>query len=424
MSRIVLTTMGSRGDLHPMIALGLGLRARGHAVVFATHNEYRTTIESLGFEFHAMRPEHRALHEPKLMARIMDAKTGTEYFYNWLFGSIRETYTDLLNIAQNAEFMVATEVVYPARAVAEMLGIRWAFAVLAPASFVSAYDLPVFPIFSGLSKLRSFGPLVTRRVVDFANFVSRDWGKPLHQLRQELGLPVIANPIIAGKFSPYLVLAMFSSVIGAPQMDWPANTVQTGFTFYDGSPENLQSTLELKRFLEAGELPLVFTLGSAAVMAPGNFYQESVQAAKQLNRRAVLLIGKNLLLENSSADIVAIDYAPYSAIFPHACAIVHQGGIGTTAQALRSGRPTLVMPFSHDQLDNADRLERLGTSLTISRKHYTASRVVRALRQLLDYPGYAEKAAAIQHIVQAEDDGVRVACDAIEKQLSEAPGLE
>ena len=127
-------------------------------------------------------------------------------------------------------------------------------------------------------------------------------------------------------------------------------------------------------------------------------------------------MGKNPPPGNLPATIAAFDYAPYSQIFPHACAIVHQGGVGTTAQALRSGRPTLIMPYSHDQPDNAARVERLGTSRTISRQHYTAPLAVQELSQLLDNPSYAAKAAEIGQIVRAED-GVRLACDAIERQL-------
>lgn len=150
--------------------------------------------------------------------------------------------------------------------------------------------------------------------------------------------------------------------------------------------------------------------------APGNFYHESIQATKQLNCRAVLLMGKNTPPDNLLEDILAVSYVPYSQIFPYACAIVHQGGIGTTAQALRAGRPTLVMPYSHDQPDNAARVERLGTSRTIPRKQYLASRVTKELRELLENPNYATKAAEIGRIIQREN-GVFNACDEIEKQL-------
>jgi len=113
---------------------------------------------------------------------------------------------------------------------------------------------------------------------------------------------------------------------------------------------------------------------------------------------------------------LAVNYVPYSQICPHACAIVHQGGIGTTAQTLRAGRPTLIMPYSHDQPDNAARVKRLGISRTISRKQYSASRVAKELGELLENPNYRSKAAEIGGMIRSEN-GVAVACDAIEKLL-------
>ncbi len=414
MSRIVLTTIGSLGDLHPKIAIALELRKRGHDVVFATHKEYQAKIEALGFDFQRMRPDNTALNDPNEMARMMDLKTGSEYIIrNWLCANLHETYTDLMNIAKDADLIIAGEGVVAARLVAEKLGIQWALTILQPISFFSVYDPSVIPIFPFLAKLRGFGSIVNRGIIQLSKAIAQSWAEPIHQLRRELGLPtLIGNPFIDDKYSPYLVLAMFSSVLAKPQPDWPQNTVITGFVFYDGS----EDTAELKQFLDSGKAPLVFTLGSAAVMSPGRFYTESIQATKHLNRRAVLLIGKNTPPENLSEDIIAVNYAPYSQIFPRACAIVHQGGIGTTAQALRAGRPMLVMPYSHDQPDNAARVERLGTSRTVSRKQYAAARVAKELGQLLENPNYAAKAAEIGYTIQAEN-GVGVACDAIEKQL-------
>ncbi|MFB2919014.1 glycosyltransferase [Aerosakkonema funiforme] len=418
MSRIILTTIGSFGDLHPKIAIALELRKRGHDIVFATHREYQGKIEALGFEFHRMRPDNKALSDPQEMARMMDLKTGTEYVIkNWVCANLRETYTDLMNVAKDADFIVAGEGVVAARLVAEKLGMRWAFAVLQPASFLSVYDPSVIPVFPSLAKFRKLGSIFSQGIIQLSRVISKSWAEPIHQLRRELGLPpLIGSPFIDDKYSPYLVLAMFSSTFAKPQPDWQKNTVITGFTFYDGSEGKAELTPELKQFLDAGEAPIVFTLGSAAVMTPGSFYQESIQAAKLLNRRAVLLIGKNAPPENLSQDIIAVGYTPYSQIFSRACAIVHQGGIGTTAQALRAGRPTLVMPYSHDQPDNAARVERLGTSRTISRKQYSAVRVAKNLGELWENPHYAAKAAEIGQIIQAEN-GVGVACDAIEKQL-------
>lgn len=418
MSRIVVTTIGSLGDLHPKIAIALELRKRGHIVIFATHKGYQAKIEALGFEFHEMRPD--GTEDPSEIARMTDSKTGSEYVVrNWLLPNLRETYTDLLNTARDADFIVAGEIVYVARLVAEKLGIRWASSALQPFSFFSAYDPPVLSVFPFLAKLRPLGATVNRGVINFAKSVTKSWAEPIHQLRRELKLPELAgNPLVDDKFSPYLVLAMFSSVLAKPQPDWAANTVVTGFTFYDGDRDRAELTPELQQFLDAGEPPLVFTLGSANVLNPGVFYQESIQAATQLNRRAVLLMGGNTIPDNLPKDIIATNYAPYSKIFPHACAIVHQGGIGTTAQALRAGRPTLIMPYTYDQPDNAARVKRLGTSRTIFSKQYSASRVAKELSKLIAEPSYAAKSAEIGRMVRLEN-GVDVACNEIEKQLEE-----
>jgi rhamnosyltransferase subunit B len=416
MSRIVLTTIGSLGDLHPKIAIALELRKRGHSVVFATHKGYQSKIEALGFKFQEMRPD--GTDDPVEIARMTDSRTGSEYVVrNWLLPNLRETYTDLMDAAKDADFIIAGEIVYAARLVAETLGIRWASTALQPFSLFSAYDPPVLSVFPLLAKLRPLGVTVNRGIISFAKSVTKSWAEPIRQMRRELKLPeLVGNPLVDDKFSPYLVLALFSSVLAQPQPDWAANTVVTGFTFYDDDQNQAKLTPELQHFLDTGEPPLVFTLGSANVLNPGVFYQESIQAATQLNLRAVLLMGGNALSGNLPKDIIATNYAPYSKIFPHACAIIHQGGIGTTAQALRAGRPTLIMPYTYDQPDNAARVERLGTSRTILRKQYSASQVAKELSELIGNPRYAAKAAEIGCIVQGED-GVGVACDAIENQL-------
>jgi rhamnosyltransferase subunit B len=420
-SRIVLTTIGSFGDLHPKIAIAFELRHRGHDVVFATHREYQDKIKALGFEFHRMRPDNTALNDPQEMARMMDLQTGTEYVVrNWVCASLRETYIDLMNAAKNSELIINGEGVLAARLVAEKLGIPWVLTMLSPLGFLSATDPSITPGLPAILQLPGLNSIAQRGIRQLGKVLTKSWANPIHQLRQEVGLPPLkGNPLIDDKYSPYLVLAMFSSVLAKPQPDWAANTVLTGFPFYDGSEGGVQLSPELDQFLDAGEPPIVFTLGSAAVMAPGQFYEESIKAAKRLNRRAVLLIGKNVPPANLLDSIIAVNYAPYSQLFSRACAIVHQGGIGTTAQALRAGRPTLVMPYSIDQPDNAARVERLGTSQTVSRKQYVAERVAKQLGELLENPNYAARAAEVGAIIRAED-GVKVACDAIEKQLKAA----
>jgi rhamnosyltransferase subunit B len=326
------------------------------------------------------------------------------------------TKTDLLDIAQGADFIITGELVYAARLVAEKLELGWALCALQPSSFFSAYAPPIYAEYSFLSKLYGLGLRFNRGLVNFGKFVTNSWAKPIYQFRAELGLPPLrGNPLIDDKYSPHLTLALFSPVIAPIQPDWAVNTIVTGFTFYDAS-QNQELSPAFQQFLDAGTPPIVFTLGSAAVFTPGSFYQESIKAAKLLNRRAILLIGNNPVPADLPKGMIAIDYLPHSQIFPHACAIVHQGGIGTTAQALKSARPTLVVPYSHDQPDNAARVERLGTSRTIPRQRYAAARVANELGELLGNLDYADHAAKIGQIIQAED-GAGVACDAIEKQL-------
>ncbi len=416
MSKIVVTTLGSLGDLHPQIAIAVELQKRGHQIIFATHPEYQSRIETVGLKFHQMRP-HNPVDDSQAAAKMMDLRTGSEYIVReWLLPSLRETYTDLLDSAKDADFIVSGGGVFATPLVAEKLGIQWALSALAPVGFFSDYDPSVIPIFPFLDKLAGLGFGFNRGIMQLLKIATKSWAEPIHQLRRELGLMAIKSPLMEDNNSPYLVLAMFSSVLAKPQLDWPKNTVMTGFTFYDDLQAGAALNPKLEQFLARGEAPIVFTLGSAAVLTPGTFYRESIQAAKLLNRRAVLLLGKNAPPEDLTDEIIAVDYVPYSQIFPLAVAIVHQGGIGTTAQALRSGHPTLIMPYSHDQPDNAARVKKLGTSRTISRKDYSRLRVAKELGELLGNPSYAAKAAEIGAILKLEN-GVGAACDAIEQQL-------
>jgi UDP:flavonoid glycosyltransferase YjiC (YdhE family) len=153
------------------------------------------------------------------------------------------------------------------------------------------------------------------------------------------------------------------------------------------------------------------------VLAAGQFYEYSALAAMKMGVRAVLLIGSDQRNRPTVAlpdSICVAEYAPYSALFSRAVLVVHQGGVGTTAQCLRAGKPMLIMPYSHDQPDNARRMQRLGVARTIAKKRYTPARVVRRLRAMLSEPLLTERAAMVAEQLSHED-GVTTACDALEK---------
>ncbi len=336
------------------------------------------------------------------------------------FPAIRESYEDLIDATRDADLLVTHPITYAGPIVAAKTGIAWVSTVLAPISFFSVFDPPVLPTAPWLARLRPLGPGFCRAMFKLGKRRTRPWSEPARKLRAELNLPPVANPIFEGQHSPEMTLALYSRLLGEPQPDWPAAARITGFLFYDRLEKERGMPPGLSEFLDAGSLPIVLTLGSSAVQAAGDFYVESAGAAKLLGRRAVLLVGKEL--SNSLPDplpegVAVFDYAPFSELFPRAAAIVHQGGVGTTAQAMRSGRPMLVVPFSHDQPDNASRVERLGIARQLSRTRYQAARVAAELGKLLEDPAYANKAAQVGCQVQSED-GVGAACDAIEETLA------
>jgi rhamnosyltransferase subunit B len=418
--RIVLSNIGTFGDINPLIAIALELKRRGHQPVMAVPAMYGPKIIPLEIEFHAVRPDL----DPKntiLAEMVYDVRKGTERgLREFLFPVLRETYDDLTaaaTIPARADLLLLGELNYAGPLVAEMTGIPWASYVLAPLSFFSAFDPPVLPMYPRLARADKAVPGMGRVIRRLARFVSRKWPQPVYDLRRELGLERGRNPLFDAKHSPDLVLALFSRVLGREQPDWPANTKITGFCFYDSDAGNAKLSPHLEEFLAAGPAPLVFTLGSAAVLAAGRFYEYGARAAERLGMRAVLLIGSDMRNRprHPLPDSICIaEYAPYSALFSRAAAVIHQGGVGTTAQCLRAGKPMLIMPYSHDQPDNARRMRRLKVARTIQKRYFTPLRVAKKLRKLLESPIYSHRAELTAQRLRSEN-GVVAACNALEE---------
>jgi UDP:flavonoid glycosyltransferase YjiC (YdhE family) len=405
--------------LHPYIAIALELKARGHEATIATSSLYREKIESLGIGFRAVRPELPTPESNRdLIRRVMDSQTGLECIIREIImPPLRDSFEDTLAAADDADLLVSHPLALTARLVAEKTGIAWVSTVLQPISFVSIYDPPVMAQAPWFAKLRLLGPGFHRVLFSLGRWRIGRWCESWHRLRADIGLPPTGdNPFFEGQHSPDLVLALFSKLLGERQRDWPARTVITGFALFDQDHEE-DMPPELSRFLDEGSPPIVFTLGSSAVHDAGRFYEESAVAATRLGERAVLLVGKDNGNRPASLPpgVVAFNYAPFSELFPRAVAIVHQGGVGTTAQAMHAGRPMLVMPYAHDQPDNADRMVRLGIGRTISRDHYTARRAALELKRLLT-PAYADRARLVGGQLEVEN-GAAAAASALETTL-------
>jgi UDP:flavonoid glycosyltransferase YjiC (YdhE family) len=383
---------------------------------------YREMVEGAGIAFHAVRPDIDP-DDKAWVAALMDPASGAERLLREVIvPHVRDAYADLEAAIAGADLLVSHPVTFAAPLLAERRGLKWVSTNLAPLVFFSAHEMPVLPPAPWTVHLARLGPWVPRLVRRLARRITRDWFAPVHALRRELGLPPGGHPLFEGQFSPWGTLALFSKEIGAPQPDWPPHTEATGFVFYNG-PDALSA--ELQDFLAAGPAPVVFTLGTSAVLAAGDFYHESAKALALLGRRGVLLVGPDPANRPASLPegVLAVEMAPHQLLFPHAAAVVHQGGIGTTSQAMRAGKPTLVVPHAHDQPDNARRLEQRGISRTLYPRRYRARRVAAMLRELLGDAGYAARAEALGSRLRAEDGTTR-ACEALERIAQKKSGTD
>jgi UDP:flavonoid glycosyltransferase YjiC (YdhE family) len=416
MSKILFATIGSLGDLHPCLALGLELKRRGHYVTIAATPYYRDKVQSCGIAFLPLRPDWDPT-SGELIAQCANVRRGPEVLLrDMILPQLRDTYDDLLAAAHNTDLMIAGELVFAAPLVAEKLNLLWATATLSPVSFLSAHDPSVLVNSPELYRLRNAGVAVNRAILGISRIILRSWWGPVKNLRRSEGLGPGRDPLLDDKFAPRLVMALFSACLAKPQPDWPRQTIQPGFVFFDRPHGPEPRTTLVGDFHSAGDPPIVFTQGSTAVHHAGDFYPVSIEAARRIGRRA-LLLGADPADIPAGKDLLAARYAPYSQVFPHAAVIVHQGGSGTTGQAMASGRPQLIVPFGWDQPDNAARLVRQGCALTMSRTRYTVERAARTLERLIGDPRFEQRARAIQKQMQAED-GLSSACNAIEMLLN------
>lgn len=411
--KILLMPVGSAGDVHPFVGLGVALKQRGHEVTLATNGHFRGLVERAGLTFVELGTAEQfrqVMEDPALWKPDLRA---TRLVFGMAAQLLRQQYE--LCTSQSWSVVVTGLLAFGARVAQDTQGLKVATVQLAPV-FLSA-EKP--PRFAGLP-LPSWYPLWLRRgLLNLAEaMVDRVAAGPINAFGRELGLEPVKHLAGSWWYSPRCVLTMFPDWYAEPASDWPANVAQVGFPLFDERGLTAMDR-SVREFIDAGDPPIAFTAGSANTQA-GAFFAASLAACEKLGRRAILLtrhsdqLPKLASHPGAGARALHVPYAPFSELLPGVDAFVHHGGIGSVAQALAAGVPQLVMPLSHDQFENAKRVRMLGCGNELRGRRYTADRAAAKLEQLLHDPRYREHCRNVAGRIE-RGAGIARACDVVER---------
>jgi UDP:flavonoid glycosyltransferase YjiC (YdhE family) len=430
MARIVVTTFGSSGDINPYIALGLGLRERGHDVVFAVEENARPMVAAAGFATRHLTGDAMGVmtdSSPALLegmaARTTPLKSVEILVRRYIVPTLPARIADLRAACDGAELLVASTTQVAATFVADLTGIPLAAVTLTPLTVPSAAVEP--------QPLPFVLPASLRRPANRASWAFGQWAvgrvfdPPVNGLRAQYGLAARRDWMYLGGASPALTAVAISPAFLPPPPDWPPYVRETGFLFWD-MPSDWREPDDLTAFL-AGSTPVVavstgsMSAGSDEIGAAfGAFFRDSIAAVRQVGARALLIGARpNVLPGPLPEGVLALSFAPFSQVYPRCAAAIHHGGIGTTAKALRASVPQLVVPWGVDQFFTGAQVQRVGVGRWMQRRRYTQASAASALSQLLGEPTYRVRAGGIAARIAGED-GVATLCDALEGLLAGA----
>jgi rhamnosyltransferase subunit B len=432
MPKLILTSVGTLGDLHPLIAIGLALKDLGCAPVLAVAGDQVASARAEGLEAEAIFPSFDAvragmgLSDEEAIRRLMSDQR--EFLERMLLPALSSSAMALDELAADAKAIISTPFVFAAPIIAEKRGIPLINIVLQPMAMLSSYDPPATPDF-WMARQAPVGRIgaawnnliyaVMRRALQHL------YSEKLDAVHAEQGVRLSgAADMLEPQKKAALVVGCYSKTLAPIPVDAPAKTKIVGFPFYDRQ-EGRGGALDpqIAAFLDGGAPPVMFTLGTFAVRSAGNFYEDAEAIARSLRVRAVLLVGGTAGVE-CDGPILRCGYVPHSLLFPLAALIVHHGGVGTTGQAMRAGKPQLVIPHMGDQSDHAHRIERLGLGLWLKASRFTVARGTPKIRQLLGTPSFQEQARDVAAVLNAEDgaeNAARAIIDAISARRLDGP---
>ena len=404
--RIVIISLGSRGDVQPYIALGKGLQKAGHIVRMATHENFESLISSHGLEFSPMSGNVQEFMETPKMRELTEkgdffainaeaTKATKRAAIDWA--------KDSLIACQGADLLVTgVGGLFLGVALAEKFNLPLLQAYIFPFTPTKAFPAILFP--KSLAKLGSYVNWLSHHLFQQIMWQGSRKGDELAR-KQVLGLPIA--PFFGLYNSPHLrrfpILYGFSPSIIAPPSDW-RNTHVTGYWFLDEDSDWTASE-DLIDFLLKGTPPVFIGFGSMGNRNPEATADLVLKAIAIAGQRAILQSGWGGLSKRDLPDTVFIvDSIPHSFIFPYVAAVVHHGGAGTTSAAIRAGVPSIVIPFFGDQPFWGNRIAELGGGTEpIPRKQITAENLAKAIRIVVTDRAMREKAANLGKQIQAED---------------------
>lgn len=404
MARIVVTTAGTLGDFVPFLGLARTLQTRGHAVSLAVNPAMVPLAEEAGLPGspcgHPFGPE-QARHQSDIFEGPRQI-TVEQFRDNLRRLDLERVYHDLAATCRSADLLISASLQGVAGWVHEATGIPWFNGTIFPMEFRHAGDPP-----------HESGPAtgVWRELFDYRNAV-----------RAKLRLPAVSDDRWRTRYwSDQLVLVACSPHFSNPLLDELPQAHMTGFWFDD--PPGVESgDPRLEEFLDMGDEPLVLTLSSQVVKDAGRVSALHALATSRIGRRLIVQKGwaglgpEDLPKSVDPAGVFFAGHVPHGWLFPRVAAVIHHGGVGTTARALHCGRPMLVEPYCNDQFFNARRIEVLGVGGVADPLGLTVETLTVALDRVLN-DETRKRAEDFGSKISAEH-GVCRACELIEQRLA------
>jgi vancomycin aglycone glucosyltransferase len=398
--RILLSTIGSRGDVQPLVALASELKALGEDVHLCVPPDFRAWIEGLGMAVTPIGPEVRSTGKISASA----ARITPEQRRQMIEGTVAAQFETIAAAARGCDIIVgATALQIAAPSVAERMGIPYVFAAYCPIVLPARHHAP--PV------LVSLGDAPAPPVADYNEHWAKDterwndaWRPPLNAQRTSIGLAPIDD------VRRYVLTARPWLAADPTLAPWPdpadESVFQTGaWILADDRP----LAPDIEAFLDAGEPPIYFGFGS--VGPPENVSRVMIESARALGRRAIVLRGwAELAPIDDASDCLSIGEVNQQTLFKRVAAVVHHGGAGTTTAAARAGAPQVVIPQHYDQPYWAHRVQRLG----VGTAHSTATPSAESLTAALDHTLQADVAARARAVApETRGDGARIAARAL-----------